>query len=150
MDGKSEPIPDDILAKAREAHDAYVAEMHRRYAPNVRDTKEIMIDLFARALAAERERATLAERERAAQISGKSVFAMRSHEAADTIDALVAALEEARVLVGLLTVRQVIEAGDEAIMASGLNPWCMNEGRADGSERISTWSFDAALARVKQ
>jgi hypothetical protein len=37
------------------------------------------------------------------------------------------------------TVRQVIEAGDKAIGAAGLNPWCMNEGRADGTETISLW-----------
>ena len=39
-------------------------------------------------------------------------------------------------LARLLTVRNVIEAGDDAIRAAGLNPWCMNEGRATGDERI--------------
>ena len=58
----------------------------------------------------------------------------------------VVALQRADVLVRLLTVRQVIEAGDEAIEAAGLNPWCVNEGLADGSERISLWRIDAALA----
>ena len=48
-------------------------------------------------------------------------------------------LNRAMILAGLVTVRQVIDAGDEAIEAAGLNPWCINEGRAEGYERISTW-----------
>lgn len=46
-------------------------------------------------------------------------------------------LDRAGILVRLVTVRQVIDAGDRAINAAGLNPWCMNEGLADGGERIS-------------
>lgn len=52
---------------------------------------------------------------------------------------LRAKLERARPLVALLTVRQVIQGGDNAIAASGLDPWCMNEGRATGDEPISAW-----------
>ena len=51
--------------------------------------------------------------------------------------------ERAKVLVGLLSVRQVIEAGYTAIDAAGLDPWCMNEGKADGHEKISTWWLNA-------
>lgn len=52
---------------------------------------------------------------------------------------LRAKLDRVRPLVALLTVRQVIQGGDAAIQASGLNPWCINEGRATGDEPISTW-----------
>jgi hypothetical protein len=53
-------------------------------------------------------------------------------------------IDRAQTLVSLLTVRQVIQAGDSAIDAAGLNPWCINEGRADGSARISAWWLAAA------
>lgn len=52
------------------------------------------------------------------------------------------ALRRAATLVRLLTVRQVIEAGGDAIDAAGLNPWAMNEGLSDGSERISPAFLD--------
>lgn len=44
--------------------------------------------------------------------------------------------ERLSVLASLLTVRQVIEAGDRYIEAAGLNPWCINEGQATGDERL--------------
>lgn len=49
------------------------------------------------------------------------------------------------VLARLLTVRQVIEAGDDAIKAAGLNPWCLNEGLARGDERISVDFAEVAI-----
>lgn len=55
----------------------------------------------------------------------------------------VADMDRAATLIRLLTVRQVIEAGDEAISAAGLNPWAMNEGLATGDERIDAWWLDA-------
>lgn len=58
---------------------------------------------------------------------------------------LLRELKNARELVRLVTVRQVISAGDAAIEAAGLNPWCINEGLASGEERISVWSIDAAI-----
>jgi hypothetical protein len=58
---------------------------------------------------------------------------------------LIAALRRALPLIRLLTVRQVIEAGDEAIDAAGLNPWCINEGRATGDEFISGWWIESAI-----
>ena len=59
------------------------------------------------------------------------------------VAALREALERARVLVSLLTVRQVIAAGDDACDAAGLNPWCINEGLATGDENIAThWMPD--------
>lgn len=64
-------------------------------------------------------------------------------------DALVEALERADKLVRLLTVRQVVMAGDEACEAAGLNPWCMNEGAASGDEGIGAWFITAALAKAK-
>lgn len=48
-----------------------------------------------------------------------------------------------------LTVRQVMESGDAAIEASGLNPWCMNEGTAQGHERIDASFIEAAIAKAE-
>ena len=46
-------------------------------------------------------------------------------------------------LLQMITVRQVIEAGPSAISAAGLDPWCVNEGRATGDEpAIAAWKFD--------
>ncbi len=58
------------------------------------------------------------------------------------------ALVQANTLLPLLTVRQVIEGGDAAIDASGLNPYCMNEGLATGDEHIDAWRIPAALAAL--
>ena len=49
-------------------------------------------------------------------------------------------------LLSRLTVRDIIEAGDEAIEAAGLNPWCINEGLAMGHERIY---IDVSPAQVE-
>jgi hypothetical protein len=64
----------------------------------------------------------------------------------DSVDGLLDADDIKRMLQAITllsecapTVRQVIEAGDKAIDAAGLNPWCMNEGCADGTETISLW-----------
>jgi hypothetical protein len=60
-------------------------------------------------------------------------------------------LEELRkmaTLASLVTVRQVIEAGDKYINAAGLNPWCMNEGLATGNERVSCYPARAAIAKA--
>jgi hypothetical protein len=62
---------------------------------------------------------------------------------------LIAALRRAQQLVRLLTVRQVIAAGDDAIDAAGLNPYCINEGQASGDERISVWWIEAAIAKAE-
>lgn len=45
-------------------------------------------------------------------------------------------------LLKMLTVRQVIQHSDEAIHACGINPYCINEGRADGSEPAIEWRYD--------
>lgn len=54
-------------------------------------------------------------------------------------------LERIRALLPLLrkiTIRQVLDSGDEVISATGLNPWCVNEGRAQGDEpAISDWRY---------
>lgn len=47
------------------------------------------------------------------------------------------ATRRAAVLVRLFTVRQVVDAGEEALDAAGLNPWCLNEGLARGEDRLS-------------
>jgi hypothetical protein len=59
----------------------------------------------------------------------------------DTIETL----ERIRALLPLLrkiTIRQVLDSGDEVISAAGISPWCVNEGRAEGHEpAISDWRY---------
>ena len=59
-------------------------------------------------------------------------------------------LKKLRILMGLISVKQVIKAGDEAINACGLNPWCVNEGRATGDEKISTWSVSHLIDEIEK
>jgi hypothetical protein len=61
---------------------------------------------------------------------------------------LIEAAKRADKLIRLLTVRQVIEAGDEYIEAAGLNPYCMNEGLAEGGDRVRLMCLEFALANV--
>lgn len=70
--------------------------------------------------------------------------AARESSAAE-IDRLRAILRRAQVLVGLITVRQVINAGNDAIEAADLNPYAMNEGLATGDEHINTWWMDSVV-----
>lgn len=58
-------------------------------------------------------------------------------------------LEKVLPLFGALTVRDVLNAGDAAIDAAGLNPWCVNEGRATGDEPLSLWWLDDAIATIR-
>ena len=46
------------------------------------------------------------------------------------------------------TVRQIIEAGNRAIDAAGLNPWCMNEGRAEGDEHHTPWQLEECIQKI--
>ncbi len=64
---------------------------------------------------------------------------------AERIRLLEATVRRLTTLARLVTVRQVIEAGNAAIDAAGLNPWCLNEGLADGHETLSLWWAEAAL-----
>jgi hypothetical protein len=57
------------------------------------------------------------------------------------------ALRRAKPLVRLVTVKQIIDAGEDAINAAGLDPWCLNEGTANGSERIDACFIHAALTQ---
>ena len=70
----------------------------------------------------------------------------RLRSAAGEVERMREALERASKLIPLLTVRQVISAGDDAIEAAGLNPWAMNEGLATGDENISADFTRRALA----
>jgi hypothetical protein len=63
---------------------------------------------------------------------------------------IIETLKRAQKLVPLLTVRQVINAGDHAIEASGLNPYCLNEGQAIGDEYISSWWIDWAIEKLSE
>ena len=59
---------------------------------------------------------------------------------------LLEALQQARKLLELaklVTVEQVINAGDDAINAAGLNPYCLNEGRCPkDAMAIDSWKLD--------
>jgi hypothetical protein len=59
---------------------------------------------------------------------------------------LVKACQRLHDICHFLTVRQVIELGDDAIFASGLNPWSLNEGLATGDERIDLDWAQTALS----
>jgi hypothetical protein len=58
------------------------------------------------------------------------VRACNSHEQ------LVLACERLLKIARTVTVRQAISAGQEVIDATGLNPWCLNEGLATGDEHL--------------
>lgn len=46
-------------------------------------------------------------------------------------------------LLRMLTIRDVLAAGEDVIAASGINPWCVAEGRASGDEpALSSWQLD--------
>lgn len=55
------------------------------------------------------------------------------------------ALDRCAKLASIVTVKQCIEAGDEYINAAGLNPYCMNEGLAEGDEKISIYFVEKLL-----
>jgi hypothetical protein len=58
---------------------------------------------------------------------------------------LEAALRRAQRLVRLLTVGQVVDAGDDAIEAAGLNTWCVNEGLATRESKLNPTFLDYVL-----
>lgn len=62
---------------------------------------------------------------------------------------LVHALERCRVLKHSITIREVLQRGDDAIEAAGLDPWCINEGLADGSETLDLSFIDRALRAAR-
>lgn len=60
-------------------------------------------------------------------------------------------LEALRPLLKMITIRQVIDRGDKAIDACGLNPYCINEGRASGHESaLSDWKIDHMIAQIRE
>lgn len=63
--------------------------------------------------------------------------------------ALIEAAERAKLLLRGLTVGEVMERGIESINSAGLNPYCINEGRATGNEWISTDWLEAAISSAK-
>jgi hypothetical protein len=62
---------------------------------------------------------------------------------------LLEALKRVVVLAELVTIRQIIQAGDDAIKAAGLNPWCINEGLATGDETHSVLFAHAAIIKAE-
>jgi len=65
------------------------------------------------------------------------------------VQALVEAAQRLRDICHFLTVRQVIELGDDAIDGAGLNRWALNEGLASGNENIDLSWADVALAALE-
>lgn len=63
-------------------------------------------------------------------------------------DALVAALKRAKAVMKPKTIREIIQSGDDCISASGLNPYCMNEGLASGDEDFDCDFIDEALKQA--
>lgn len=63
---------------------------------------------------------------------------------------LLKALKVAAQLLQTVTIRQVFELGTDAVNAVGLNPWCMNEGRASGDETISLDFIHDAIAKAEE
>lgn len=54
-------------------------------------------------------------------------------------------------IVYFLSVREVLELGDDAIAASGLNSYVINEELADGTERINLdWAKEAIAAAEEE
>ena len=47
------------------------------------------------------------------------------------------------------TIREVVRAGDKAINAAGLNPYCMHEG-ANGNDTIDLWWLPPLLTRIER
>jgi hypothetical protein len=42
-----------------------------------------------------------------------------------------------------ITIKQVLDAGTDAIIAAGINPWCIKEGLATGDERaLNSWKIE--------
>lgn len=62
---------------------------------------------------------------------------------------LLKALKVAAKLLQTVTIKQVFELGTEAINAVGLNPCCMNEGRATGDEPISLDFIYRAISKAE-
>jgi len=59
-------------------------------------------------------------------------------EAADEIERLRKALRVMCDACPEITIRDVLDAGDDAIAAFRLNPWCLNEGRASEDGIVNT------------
>ena len=74
---------------------------------------------------------------------------VRALDQADVAPELLEALKRAEHLVRLLTVEQVMQAGNAAVDASGLHPFALNEGRADKGDRLSTYWLSAAIAKAE-
>ena len=111
------------------------------------------MDYLLRLALADRDAKALASlgEDRMSEAWGEAAAAVKELLAArGKSDEVETALRRAEVLVPLLTVRQVIEAGTEAIEAAGLNPWCIAEGRATGDERIGkVWWLTEAIEDMK-
>lgn len=67
----------------------------------------------------------------------------------NSVKELLEAAKRAQILLRGLTIRDVFEAGNGAIDAAGLNPYCINEGMSDGSEGFESWWLDSAIAAVE-
>ncbi|MEM9165992.1 MAG: hypothetical protein AAGB48_03100 [Planctomycetota bacterium] len=59
------------------------------------------------------------------------------------------ALKRACRLMACLKIRDILAAGDEAILASGLDEWCVNEGKASGDENYYPSFADRIITKAE-
>ena len=62
---------------------------------------------------------------------------------------VIAVLKRAKILIEIISVKQVLESDNDIIFASGINPWCVNEGTATGYEKISTYFIDNMIKEIE-
>jgi hypothetical protein len=48
------------------------------------------------------------------------------------------------------TIGQILDSGDRAINASGLNPYCVNEGLATREDRHYPWKIEHLRQKIQQ
>ena len=71
-------------------------------------------------------------------------------EEKELIRELAEELEKTSKIASLVTIREIISGGDDIIDASGLNPWCMNEGLATGDETLDFRNAEALIKQAKE
>ncbi len=71
-------------------------------------------------------------------------------DAAACLEDAAQAADRAATLVAHVTVGQAFDGGEEAIEAAGLNPWCLNEGRASRGDTLGNWRQRAAADAARE
>lgn len=76
-------------------------------------------------------------------VNGKRFFSE------EVVNELVYALLRSQKLIPLVRIGDVIHSNTEVIDAAGLNPYCINEGRANADDRLSADFIRFALNKVR-